>query len=62
MAKRAPSKSKHRKMKMWELYKVEGGKVTRKAPFCPKCRSFLAVHEDRVACGKCGYAEMKKAA
>lgn len=47
------------------LYKIEGGKLTRSRRNCPKCGPgiFLAQHEDRHACGRCGYTEfMKKAA
>ncbi|MBE39345.1 MAG: 30S ribosomal protein S27ae [Euryarchaeota archaeon] len=38
---------------------MEGGKLVRKAPFCPhpSCGEgiFLARHADRWSCGKCGY-------
>lgn len=38
------------------------GKIERKKRHCPKCGPgvFLAVHENRTACGKCGYTEFKK--
>ena len=40
-------------------YSIEGGKLIRKAPFCPQpsCGEgiFLARHADRWSCGKCGY-------
>ncbi|MBP03422.1 MAG: 30S ribosomal protein S27ae [Euryarchaeota archaeon] len=40
-------------------YSIEGGKLVRKAPFCPQpsCGEgiFLARHADRWSCGKCGY-------
>ncbi len=38
-------------------YGVEDGKLVRKAEFCPTCGPgvFLAVHEDRKSCGRCGY-------
>lgn len=26
---------------------------------CPKCKSRLAEHANRLSCGKCGYAEFK---
>ena len=44
-----------------DLYTVEGDKIVRKNPFCPRCGEgvFMADHGDRVACGKCGYTEMK---
>lgn len=46
-----------------ELYAVEGEKVVRQRRFCPRCGPgvFLAEHENRYACGKCGYTEFKKA-
>ena len=39
--------------------KVEGDKIHREKPFCPKCGAgvFLAKHADRVSCGRCGYTE-----
>ncbi|OWP56200.1 MAG: 30S ribosomal protein S27ae [Thermoplasmatales archaeon B_DKE] len=45
-----------------EMYKVEGEKLTRLRRFCPRCGpgTFLAEHEDRMTCGKCGYTEFKK--
>ena len=45
-----------------DLYKVDGDKVERKNPICPRCGEgvFMADHGDRFACGKCGYTEMKK--
>jgi len=41
------------------FYRVEGGKIRREKPFCPKCGAgvFLAKHKDRVSCGRCGYTE-----
>lgn len=41
-------------------YSVEGGKLVRKNPTCPKCGPgvFLAVHKNRKTCGKCGFSEM----
>jgi ubiquitin-small subunit ribosomal protein S27Ae len=43
------------------LYKVEGDKLVRLRKACPKCGpgTFLAEHEDRFACGRCGYTEFK---
>jgi small subunit ribosomal protein S27Ae len=45
-----------------DAYKVEGDKVTRTKPVCPKCGPgvFMATHDNRVSCGKCGYTEFKK--
>ena len=43
------------------VVKVEGDKVSRTKPVCPKCGPgvFMATHKDRVACGCCGYTEFK---
>jgi len=37
-------------------------KLKRKRRTCPRCGAgvFLAEHEDRYSCGKCGYTEFKK--
>jgi small subunit ribosomal protein S27Ae len=45
-----------------DAYKVEGDKVSRTKPVCPKCGPgvFMATHDNRVSCGKCGYTEFKK--
>lgn len=50
------------KMMKRELYQVEGEKLTRLRRFCPRCGpgTFLAEHENRLTCGKCGYTEFKK--
>tara|TARA_B100001250_G_scaffold263232_1_gene226827 strand:- start:1907 stop:2062 length:156 start_codon:yes stop_codon:yes gene_type:complete len=48
-------------MKKIEQYEISDGKITRKRQFCPEddCGPgvFLAVHKDRVSCGKCGYTK-----
>jgi len=51
-------KAKARKSK---LYKVEGGSIKRLRRFCSRCGEgvFLAEHENRYSCGKCGYTEFK---
>ncbi|MGQ0534798.1 MAG: 30S ribosomal protein S27ae [Methanobacteriota archaeon] len=56
-AKKGPSKEGRR-----TLYKVQGSKLERKRRSCPKCGpgTFMAEHENRLACGRCGYAEFKK--
>ena len=43
-----------------DLYTVEGDKIVRKNPFCPRCSEgvFMADHGDR--CPKCGSALVKK--
>ena len=52
--KAAPAKGK--------AYTVQGDTVTRNKPACPKCGPgvFMATHNGRVSCGKCGYTEFKK--
>ena len=49
-------------VKKSDLYKVDGDKIERKNPVCPRCSDgvFMADHVNRYACGKCGYTEMKK--
>ncbi len=46
--KKAPEKKK----KAREAYKPA-------TKFCAKCGARMAVHENRFACGKCGYTEFK---
>ena len=43
--------------KKWEMYTIEGDKLIRKNEFCPKCGPgvFLARHQDRITCGRCGH-------
>ena len=45
------------------LYQTKGSELTRTHKSCPKCGSgvFLAEHENRRACGRCGYMESKSA-
>ena len=42
-------------------YDTSSGKLVRKGEFCPEPRCgpgvFLAVHADRVTCGRCGYTK-----
>ena len=59
---RPKSKKKHAKVKIWKLYKVEGGKIIRKNEDCPRCGAgtFLAKYKNRKYCGRCGYSEMEK--
>ena len=60
--KRPKSKSNHKVVKIWELYRVEGGKVIRTNEFCPKCGAgtFLAKRGNRQYCGKCGFTIVKE--
>jgi small subunit ribosomal protein S27Ae len=54
--KRKPKRTSAR----YKLYKASGNKVERTNKFCPKCGAgvFLAKHNNRETCGKCGYSEM----
>jgi small subunit ribosomal protein S27Ae len=45
-----------------DLYDIKGDSLIRKKKFCPKCEgAFMADHEDRFACGRCGHTEFKNA-
>jgi len=64
LKKRAGKKKKRTKKPylVSKLFKVEGTAVKRLRKYCPVCGSgvFLAEHEDRWSCGRCGYTEWKK--
>lgn len=49
---------KHKPIQQWKMYK--DGKPEKKC--CPRCGlgTFIAEHKDRIHCGKCGYAEIKR--
>lgn len=49
--------AKHAKVDVWEKYDGDGNTDHKT---CPRCGSFLADHDDRQTCGKCGYAEIEK--
>ena len=59
---RPKSKKKHTKVKIWKLYDVKGGGLTRKNEQCPRCGSgtFLAKFKTRKYCGKCGWSQISK--
>ncbi|KUO43037.1 MAG: 30S ribosomal protein S27 [Hadesarchaea archaeon YNP_N21] len=44
------------------FYKIEGGKIKRLRPSCPRCGPgvFMGEHQDRFVCGKCGYTTFKR--
>lgn len=44
-----------------KLYRIEEKRIIHLRPFCPRCGVgvFMAEHEDRFSCGKCGYTEYK---
>jgi len=56
------SKKKHTKVQVWKKYDTSGGNIVRKSKSCPRCGvgTFLAEAGNRVYCGRCGYAEIKK--
>ena len=58
MAKK--QKKPKKQSKKWEFYDISSG-LKRKKKFCPKCGLgfFLAEHNNRITCGKCGYVEFK---
>lgn len=45
----------------WSKYKVEDGKLVR-AESCPECGPgvFLAHHNNRKSCGRCGFTNMNE--
>ena len=45
-----------------KFYKVTDSKVERTKRECPRCGKgvFMAVHKDRLTCGKCSYTEFQK--
>lgn len=45
---------------MSKYYKVDGEKLERVFKSCPKCGPgfFMAKHDNRESCGRCGYTEM----
>ena len=46
------------------FYQTTGESLTRTHRTCPKCGpgTFLAEHENRRSCGRCGYSESKSPA
>lgn len=52
---------KKKQNKIWERYKANGDKLVVSGKSCPKCGSgvFLAQHNNRESCGKCGYTAFK---
>ena len=54
-------KKPKKQIKRWEFYDASSG-LQRKRKFCPKCGPgfFLAEHNNRTTCGKCGYVEFKR--
>jgi len=46
----------------YKQYEISGTSLKRKSNFCPKCGIgvFMATHNNRSTCGKCGFTEFKK--
>lgn len=60
----APAKGKKAEsvsVKRSAYFTVDGDKATLQRRYCPRCGAgvVLAEHEDRAACGRCGYTEFK---
>lgn len=56
------SKEKKTKVSISKFYKITDSKVERTRRECPRCGKgvFMAVHKDRLTCGKCSYTEFQK--
>jgi small subunit ribosomal protein S27Ae len=57
-AERKPKK-KRVSPKVYKFYNISNGKLERLRRECPRCGRgvFMAMHKDRLHCGKCGYTE-----
>jgi small subunit ribosomal protein S27Ae len=46
----------------YKLFKIDSNKLDHENKYCPKCGEgvFMAKHNDRESCGKCGYTVFKK--
>ncbi|VFJ15446.1 30S ribosomal protein S27ae [Candidatus Nitrosocosmicus franklandus] len=55
-------KESNTKNSISKFYKISGDKVERIRRECPRCGKgvFMAVHKDRLTCGKCSYTEFQK--
>jgi len=56
------SKEKKGEVSVSKFYKINDDKVERTKRECPRCGKgvFMAVHKDRLTCGKCNYTEFQK--
>ncbi|MCX8188846.1 MAG: 30S ribosomal protein S27ae [Nitrososphaeria archaeon] len=47
---------------VWKLYVIQDDKIVSRRVDCPKCGRgvFLAEHEDRLTCGRCGFTKFKR--
>ena len=55
-------KEKKGEVSVSKFYKINDDKVERTKRECPRCGKgvFMAVHKDRLTCGKCNYTEFQK--
>ncbi|MBU2561105.1 MAG: 30S ribosomal protein S27ae [Nanoarchaeota archaeon] len=62
MAEKKAKEKKKKSSQKYKQYEVKGSDLKRKNKFCPKCGVgvFLAAHNNRLTCGKCGYTEFLK--
>jgi small subunit ribosomal protein S27Ae len=56
------SKEKKREESVAKFYQVADNKVERIRRECSRCGKgvFMALHKDRLTCGKCSYTEFQK--
>ncbi|TVP39863.1 30S ribosomal protein S27ae [Candidatus Nitrosocosmicus arcticus] len=56
------SKEKKGEVSVSKFYKITDDKVERIKRECPRCGKgvFMALHKDRLTCGKCSYTEFQK--
>jgi ubiquitin-small subunit ribosomal protein S27Ae len=60
MADKKKGNSKKGEIQVYKFYKTEGeNKIVRTKRDCPRCGKgvFMAEHNDRFTCGKCGFTE-----
>jgi ubiquitin-small subunit ribosomal protein S27Ae len=59
--KKQNTKTKKKSKGLYTLYEVKGNSLS-KPKSCPKCGvgTFMAIHKNRVSCGKCKYTEFLK--
>lgn len=57
-----PEKIKKKKKRAFTRYKIDASGLTRLRPYCERCGPgyFMADHNDRFACGHCGFTRYKR--
>ncbi|MBU5575352.1 MAG: 30S ribosomal protein S27ae [Nitrososphaerota archaeon] len=60
--KKPKSKSKHKVVQIWKKYKIKDDRAVFQGRWCPRCGvgTALAIHSNRLTCGKCKYSEIFK--